>query len=301
MAAAAATLHVSPAAVSLGLAELERTLGRQLFLRVRHQPLALTSTGRELLAGATSLVADAEDLQARVDDPAAALSGTLYIGCFTTLAPFVVPGLVAALATTHPALRLDAAEGAADEVQRAVLDGRTELAVLYGIDLHPGLGSTVLSRVRPYVVVAAGHRLARRRRVHLRELADDPIILLASPPSQHHARSVLQAAGVEPPVARTTHSFETLRALVGRGLGWGVLVQRPASSRSYEGLPLATLEIADDVEPAPIVAAGARGARRSRRAEAGLEALVATLVGPARRVRRTRWGLRPDAHRRPAR
>ena len=68
MAGAAGALHVSPAAVSLGIAELERTLGGELFRRVAHQPLVLTSTGQDLLAGATTIVSDARDLERRVDE-----------------------------------------------------------------------------------------------------------------------------------------------------------------------------------------------------------------------------------------
>ena len=168
-------------------------------------------------------------------------------------------------------------------VQRAVLDGRTELAVLYGIDLRPGLEATTVTTMRPYVVLPADHRLATRRRVRLGELAADPIILLESPPSQLHTRAVLQAAGVTPRVERVTRSFETLRTLVARGHGWGVLVQRPASATSYEGLALATVEIADPVAPAPVVAAAVAGARHSRRAVVVLDTLRGVLAGDHRR------------------
>ncbi len=194
-AGAAGALHVSPAAVSLGIAELERTLGGELFRRVAHQPLVLTSTGQDLLADATTIVSDVRDLEQRVDDRST-ISGVLHVGCFATLAPFVVPRLVAAVAATHPHLRVEVAEDDAAGVQRAVLDGRTELAVLYGIDLRAGLEATTVTTMRPYVVLPADHRLATRRRVRLGELAADPIILLESPPSQLHTRAVLQAAGI---------------------------------------------------------------------------------------------------------
>jgi len=205
------------------------------------------------------------------------------MGCFATLAPFVVPRVVSAMAAIHPHLRVEVTEDDAAEVQRAVLDGRTELAVLYGIDLRPGLEATMVATMRPYVVLPADHRLATRRRVRLGELAADPIILLESAPSQLHTRAVLQAAGVTPRVERVTGSFETLRALVARGHGWGVLVQRPASGVSYEGLALATVEIADPVAPAPVVAATVVGERLSRRAAMALETLRRTLEGERRR------------------
>ena len=72
------------------------------------------------------------------------------MGYFATLAPFVVPRLVSAVAATHPHLRVEVTEDDAAGVQRAVLDGRTELAVLYGIDLRPSLeATTVMHRCGP--------------------------------------------------------------------------------------------------------------------------------------------------------
>jgi DNA-binding transcriptional LysR family regulator len=79
-------------------------------------------------------------------------------------------------------------------------------------------------------------------------------------------------------VERVTHNFETLRSFVARGLGWGFLVQRPRDDTSYEGLPLAAVAIADEIEPVSIVVATAAGARLSRRAQACIE-LCRTVVG----------------------
>jgi DNA-binding transcriptional LysR family regulator len=223
------------------------------------------------------IVADAEQLEARLGEQSTSRRGTVYVGCFATLAPFVVPRWVTELRRRHPDLRVEVHEDAADDLQRAVLDGRTELAILYGIDLRRGLDSVTVSEMQPYVVLPADHRLAKRRRIHLREIATEPLILLDSPPSHHHIASVLRAAGVDPPVERVTHNFETLRSCVARGHGWGILVQHPALNASYEGLPLATVGIADAVDPAPVVAAFVTGARRSDRADACIDALQAVL------------------------
>ena len=277
MAAAAASLHVSAAAVSLGIAQLERTLGSQLFRRARHRPLVLTGPGRDLLADAMGIVADTEQFESRLDERSRGRRGTVYVGCFATLAPFVVPRWVTELRLRHPDLRVEVHEDAADDLQRALLDGRTELAVLYGIDLRRGLDSVTVSEMQPYVVLPADHRLAKRRRIHLREVAEEPLILLESPPSHHHIASVLRAAGVDPPVERVTHNFETLRSWVARGHGWGILVQHPAMNASYEGLPVATVGIADSVDPAPVVVAFVAAARRSDRAGACIAALQAVL------------------------
>jgi DNA-binding transcriptional LysR family regulator len=278
MAQAATTLHVSPAAVSLGIGELERTLGAQLFLRVRHQPLTLTPAGTELLADASMVVARVEDFEARAVDRVASPSGTLHIGCFATLAPLHLPRLVSAMSEQHPAIRLEATEGSLETLQADILDGTSELALMYGIDLRPGIDADHVAAARPYVVLPHDHRLAGRAPVHLADLADDPMVLLDAPPSRHHALSVLSSLGVTPTIERITRNFETLRSFVARGHGWGFLVQRPCVDSSYEGLPIVCVPIADDIEPVPIVIATAAGNRRSGRAAACIDVWRAILA-----------------------
>ena len=271
MAGAAAALHVTPAAVSLGIAQLERVVHAPLFLRGRRRPLALTAMGRDLFATALAIVSETEELVAKLDDRDDDLSGTLYLGCFPTLAPIVAPTLVTAMSQRHPGVRVELDEAASDDLQRRLLDGTSELALLYGIDLVPGVSGERVAEMHAYVVLPVSHRLATRRSVRLQLLADEPMILLDSPPSRHHALSSLATAGVSPRVERVTHNFETLRSFVARGHGWGLLVQRPAVDVSYEGLPIAAVPIADDLEPVPVVMASAAGTRLSRRARACVE------------------------------
>lgn len=264
MARAASLLHVSAAAVSLGISQLERTLECDLFVRRPHQPLTLTSAGRDLLGRAVTIVADAEEVERAATQRNGAVGGSVHVGCFDTLAPFLVPQLLAAAAERHPDLVVQVTEGQSDVLQDAVADGTTDFAILYGLDVRPTLKTETIWTMRPYVVLAADHRLADRPAVHLAELRDEPMILLDSPPSRNHVLGVLESAGVRPCQQRVTHNFETLRSLVARGHGWGVLVQHPEVDVSYEGLALHGVPIADDVEPAPVVVAMVANARLSR-------------------------------------
>ena len=97
------------------------------------------------------------------------------------------------------------------------------------------------------------------------------MILLDSPPSRSHVLAALEAGGITPGRQRVTHNFETLRSLVARGYGWGVLVQHPEVDASYEGLALRRVEIADPVEPAPVVVATIASSTLSRRTAACIE------------------------------
>ena len=80
--------------------------------------------------------------------------------------------------------------------------------------------------------------------------------------------TALAGVGITPTIGRITHNFETLRSLVGRGYGWGLLVQHPAIDRSYEGMPICSVAIADAIDPAPVVAATVASSATSRRTQA---------------------------------
>ncbi len=273
MARAASGLHVSAAAVSLGVRQLERVLGCDLFLRRPQRPLTLTSAGRELLPKAVALVADAEQIEQDVGQRSDVFAGSIRVGCFDTVAPMLVPQLLSAIADRYPELDVDVAEGRTDVLQEQLLDGVTDVAVLYGLDLLPGLRTDLLWEVNPYVVLPADHRLARRPSIHLSELVEEPMIMLDAPPSRMHGLTLLGSLGLEPTITRVTHNFETLRSLVGRGYGWGLLVQRPMVDQSYEGLHLCAVAIADPIEPAPIVAATVARSTLSRRTAAVIDLL----------------------------
>lgn len=282
MARAAATLHVSAAAVSLGINQLEKTLECELFLRRPQRPLALTGAGRELLPKAAAVVSDAEQIEQDAGQRDGAFSGTVRIGCFDTLAPMLVPQLLGAIADRHPSVVVDVAEGQSDVLQEQLLDGLTDVAVLYGLELSPGLRTELLWTMRPYVVLPGDHPLARSSAVRLADLVDEPMIVLDAPPSRMHMLTALAGVGITPFVGRITHNFETLRSLVGRGYGWGLLVQHPAVDRSYEGRPICSLPIVEAIEPAPVVAATVASAASSRRTQAVIALLRELDPSPAR-------------------
>ena len=58
-----------------------------------------------------------------------------------------------------------------------------------------------------------------------------------------------QAQGLRPKIRHRTASYEVVRTLVARGLGYGILVSRVANPGSYEGLPLVEKTIAPPVRP----------------------------------------------------
>jgi DNA-binding transcriptional LysR family regulator len=271
MTRAAEELRVSQPAVSQAIAELERQLGVQLLIRRRAKGLELTAAGRHLLGEARILLARAEDLRSGARDLGQALRGRLVIGCFQTIAPFLVPRLLDGFDTRYPDVEVDFVEGSLQQLHEWLLTGRIEVALLYELDVPAGIERELFYGTKPYVLLPAGHPLARRRDIALADLAEYDMVMLDFPPSEHYFRELLATAGVTPRVRHRSSSFEMVRSLVARGRGYSLLIQRPAVELSHEGLPIVHKPIRDPLPEMSVVLATPTGAQLSRRAQAFLD------------------------------
>ncbi len=268
MTAASRQLLVSQSAISTAVAQLEKELGVQLLLRHHARGLTLTAAGEDFYRELRSYLVHTSELVEVARAAGQALVGELSVGCFTTLGPFELPRLLAACAEEHPGITVAVVEDEHAALKQALRSGRCELALMYGYDLDDDLDHVEVGVAAPYVLVSTAHRLARRKRVALKELAEDPMVLLDLPHSRDYFERLVASTGVVPRVRHRTSGFETARALVANGLGWSVLNQRPASNTTYDGREVAVLELKDDVEPLAVVLASMRGVRLTRRAQA---------------------------------
>jgi len=61
---------------------------------------------------------------------------------------------------------------------------------------------------------------------------------------------------------------ETVRSLVGRGLGWSILIHRPVPDRSYDGTQVVGVNLEDIGGPVDVLLVRSADARPTRRVEA---------------------------------
>ncbi|MDX3661033.1 LysR family transcriptional regulator [Streptomyces sp. ID05-26A] len=269
--AAAARCHVSQGAISLALSELERVLDLRLVVRSPRRGAVLTAAGARVLADARRVVGAMGELGAEARGLSRHVSGVLTVGCYAPIAPFHLPAAIATFERAHPEVSVRFVEGSLPEIGEDLVAGRCEIAFLYDQDLVPGIATRTLYDLPPKILLSAGHRLRRRRAVALRELAEDPFVLLDVPPSEQYFRSVFAAAGVEMVVTHRARSFELARSLVARGIGYSMTVQQPVVNASYEGLEVVAVELRDTVPTTPVVLGWAAGGPLTRRAQAFAE------------------------------
>ena len=147
------------------------------------------------------------------------------------LLPEVLRGYVAA----HPGVELAIEVGPSSRhLVEEVLANRSEFAVISLPFEDPRLCTLPVLRDEMPLVVGAGHRLARRRRISLEQVAREPLILF--PPGSVSRRIVdsgLAEAGVAPRAAMEMGSPEAMRKLVEAGIGISFL-PRLAVAESLE-------------------------------------------------------------------
>jgi DNA-binding transcriptional LysR family regulator len=265
--AGAASCHASQGGVSLAITELEHRLGIQLFVRRPAKALSLTEAGLRLVGDARRLLKAADDLHSSAQTSQDEVAGTLPVGCYSTLAPFVIPPVLDDFAGHHPGLDVRVTEGPADDIITSLADGRCEIAFLYANDIRVELASAVIRTTKPYVILAADHPLAAQPKVRLADLADQPLIMF-DVPSARNAAQMLTSAGLTAQIRHYSSNIEVVRGLVARGIGYSILVQKWPIDVSYEGRPLVSRPIADPTAERQIVLAWPAGTRQTSRAMA---------------------------------
>lgn len=261
--AAADKVHISQAAMSQSLNELERSVGQQLMVRTRTHGIQLTSSGRRFLADARDLVSRAADVQQEMRDRADELVGPLDIGVYTAVAPFWVPFISEHFVLPNPHVNVQIVEGDGKALQRQMVEGKFDAVFTHSGHLIDGVRHRVIRNGQAYALVAPTHRLARRKSAKIEDFGSDEYVLLDVPAVRENQLPKLRAGGIEPNIRWRSTSLEAVRGMVARGLGWSVLVQRPPVDISYDGLPLVTIPL-EDFEPSDICIAYVQE-RHSRR------------------------------------
>lgn len=263
---AATAVHLSQSAMSAALADLENALSVQLLVRHHAKGISLTPAGKELLVASRQLLASAADLREAAQGLGTSLTGTLSIGCFQVVAPYLLPELLSVAAEKLPKLHLEITEVDLADLSEGVADGTFELGIGYDLFDNPRLKRWPLFQLPPYVLVGGSHPLATRDEVDLAELADEPMALLDLPHSRDYFQSVFAAADVTPTIRYRSRTVETCRALVGRGLAYTVLNLRAAVPTALDGHPVAAIPIGGDPPALTVVLLDAVAARPTRRA-----------------------------------
>jgi len=262
---AARRLEILPAALGRRIRQLEENLGVRLLLRTTRS-VALTPDGVAMLEGAQDILARADALARGLRERARRPGFTLKIGAIDTAAAGLVPDLLQDFRKRRPDVVVQLTEDKTIRLLPRLLSGRLDLALIR----PPGqmdrrIEHTMLFHETPVVAVPVRHALARRRRIGIGALADQPLIVpdRRSRPHSHDLTIKLFAqAGLRPHIVQVAEEKQTILGLVAARLGLAV-VPRSAARLGAAGVRFVPL-VVDAVAPLrllPLAAAWSRGSR----------------------------------------
>jgi LysR family hydrogen peroxide-inducible transcriptional activator len=245
---AATALGVSQSTLSQGLSALETGLGVQLVERSTRR-VFLTAEGRQLLSHAQAVIEAATVFTAAAAGASDPLQGSIRLGLIPTVAPYVLPTLLAGLAERLPALELRVIEDQTERLLTGLREGSLD-AALIALPAEAG-GITEIPIYDEDFVLALppGHPLAGKRRVPPTALAELPLLLLDEGHClRDQALDVCRAAGVRAELANTrAASLATAVQCVTGGLGVTLIPQSAVPVETARG----RLELAYFAAPRP--------------------------------------------------
>jgi len=240
---------VSQPTLSTQLKKLEAELGAELVERSSRHVL-LTDAGEQVVARARLILAEAENIRGiarRAQDPE---SGSLRMGLFPTLAPYLLPHVVPALHARFPDLELLLVEEKTEVILQRLQDGSLDVGVL-ALPISDEQLHVEPLFTEPFVLaVPSSHRLAGRKRpVDTSVLADEHVLLLEEGHClRDQALSVCRLAGAAERAGFRATSLETLRQMVAAGVGVTLL---PLLSVTPPVPPSPDVALVRFAEPAP--------------------------------------------------
>lgn len=216
---AAEMCHVSQPTLSTQIRKLEDELGVQLVERSPRQVM-LTPVGEEVVARARNVLAEVDAMQAiarRSRDPH---SGTLRLGIFPTLAPYLLPHVIPELRRRFPRLTLRLFEEKTEDILHMLAQGQLDTALL-ALPVPWDQLTTRKLFDEPFVLaVNEDHPLAARETVTMDDLRDQELLLLEDGHClRDQALEVCQLAGAHEKLDFHASSMETLRQMVAANTG----------------------------------------------------------------------------------
>ena len=220
---AATRVHVVQSALSTSIAKLERELGVALFDRTRQQ-IRLTSAGERFLGHAQEVRRSVRAAIGSVGEFRETLSGTVEFGSLISFGPMDVARVLGDFRRLHPhvRLRLRLSQSGASAYLAALVEGSLDLALVSVPDRFPPQLDMRLLFEEPMVFVCcATHPMARRKTVHIADLADEDLV--GFPPGfglRHLIDDSFRAVGADPHTRyEVPAGFAAIAELVANGLG----------------------------------------------------------------------------------
>lgn len=234
MTRAAQKLYVTQPSLSHCVTNIETQLGTPLFRRTS-SGLILTYAGETYYRMACEVLRVYAAFEAELAEESELIRGRITLGITNYLATDMLPRILPAFHRRHPAIELRLLEETSDQMEKSLLSGKLDFAIMHtgqgdSVSLNPALSHEVLSR-DPFLIAAPQNTPYSFKAQYADDLPYpvlDPALLAGEPfllvehgqRIRHISDRVLAAAGFTPNVILTSRNYEMLRRLCAEGMGY---------------------------------------------------------------------------------
>jgi DNA-binding transcriptional LysR family regulator len=253
--------HISQPALSLQIRALEEEVGVRLFERNRRKT-TLTSAGAAFRDDAARALSHLEQAIRRARLAANGKLGLLRIGFISTAGIELVADIVRQFRELNPEVEFSLRNILTAEQVRMLETGALDIGFLrLPIGEHSAFDVVTVHREPFVLVVPSSHKLAKRKRVRLREVAGENFVMYerAWAPGFHDLMvGILRDAGIVPNVTQTAGEIPTLISLVHSRMG---ITIAPLSVVKHSLASVVACEILDRIPMSEVGLAVSKGVR----------------------------------------
>ncbi|MST56246.1 LysR family transcriptional regulator [Pyramidobacter sp. SM-530-WT-4B] len=230
---AARALHIAQPSLTQSLKKIEKRLGAPLFDRSSGS-MRLTYAGERFVAAGLKILQISRDLENEIHDILKNDAGRILLGITLYLGSYMFTRIKKIYSQLHPNVELQVLERTSAELERLVLSGELDTAILpFTGTAIQGLAYEPLFKGQVLLMMQKGHHLekffyrkdgAPLPYIDIKLLGKEPFIESAEGQRMNQvAEKIFEAAGINPPIVFKSRSIETIKRMASAGIGLAFL------------------------------------------------------------------------------
>lgn len=222
--AAAQRVHVTQAAISMQIRQLEQEVGIPLFIRTPRR-VVLTEAGEKLLERAYLILREHDAAVAEIAELAGAEHGRLRVGSSSaTVSAERLPHLFSEMLKVHPHVEITVTSGTSELLVKHILAGEIDVAFVSLPVEARNVETEVLSHDQLVAIASPRHPLAKQKVVSAFALSGEKLILGERGGNTRRLIDEFFAdAGLKPTVAMELSRQAAIKNMVAADMGVGIV------------------------------------------------------------------------------
>ncbi len=219
MSRAAEKLHITQPALSKAIAQLEKSLGVELFFR-NGRSIHLNRYGHFFLERVDVILREYNQAREDLIHLIAPGQGEVSIGFMHTLGLKIIPALMTDVKKVYPQMRFQLTQNNSGLLLKKVGLGELDICLVAALDMKGDIYWEKLWDEELFLIVPKDHKLGSKKRVAIKEFASEPFISIKKGNSlRETVDNLYKKEGFTLNVAFEGEEIHTVAGLVESGLG----------------------------------------------------------------------------------